>query len=294
MMPFYGDPDQLRVAVESVLNQSDPGWRLVVIDDQYPDPRPGAWVRALQDPRVHYLLNERNLGVSGNFARSVDLVENDHFVLIGCDDALEPGYIARMATAIRQFPGTSYFQPQVMVISETGDEILPLSDRVKRWSRPARSRAAVLRGEALAVSLLRGNWTYFPSICWRTDAVRGVGGFDSRFDIVLDLALQLSIIMAGGSLALLPEQEFRYRRHEASVSSSAARYGGRFDEEREFFTDVAVRLDEMGWHRAARAARRHVTSRLNALTKLPGTIRDGDADGRGALMRHIFTNRAPR
>ncbi|WP_454110735.1 glycosyltransferase family 2 protein [Leifsonia shinshuensis] len=294
MMPFYGDPAQLRVAVQSVLDQSDPDWRLVVIDDQYPDPEPGEWVRSLDDPRVHYLLNERNLGVSGNFSRSLDLVESEHFVLIGCDDALEPGYVARMADAIRQFPGTSYFQPQVTVMSDRGDEILPLSDRVKRWTRPSRSRASVLRGEPLAVSLLRGNWTYFPSICWRTDAVRAAGGFDSRYDIVLDLALQLSIIMDGGSLALLPEVEFRYRRHEASVSSSAARYGGRFDEERRFFNDVAVRLEGMGWKRAARAARRHVTSRLNALTKLPGAIRGGDAEGRDTLVRHIFSNRAPR
>ncbi|OJX78905.1 MULTISPECIES: glycosyltransferase [unclassified Leifsonia] len=291
MMPFYGDPAQLRVAVGSVLAQTDPDWRLVVIDDQYPDPEPGEWVRSLDDPRVHYLLNERNLGVSGNFSRSLELVENEHFVLMGCDDALEPGYVATMVAAIERFPGTSYFQPEVRVISDQGEPVLPLTDRVKRWSRPSRSRPVLLRGEKLAVSLLRGNWTYFPSICWRTDAVRRAGGFDAHYEIVLDLALQLTIIREGGSLALLPDLEFRYRRHEASVSSSAARYGGRFDEEREFFHDVARRLDEMGWHRAARAARRHVTSRLNALTKLPGAVRSGDGDGRSTLLRHVFTNR---
>ena len=37
MMPFYGDPALFRLAVESILGQTDPGWRLVVIDDQYPD-----------------------------------------------------------------------------------------------------------------------------------------------------------------------------------------------------------------------------------------------------------------
>lgn len=294
MMPFYGDPAQLRVAVESVLAQTDPDWRLVVIDDQYPDPAAGAWVRSLDDPRVHYLLNERNLGVSGNFSRSLELVENEHFVLMGCDDALEPGYVASMVSAIERFPGTSYFQPQVTVISENGDLVLPLTDRVKRWSRPSRTRPTLLRGERLAISLLRGNWTYFPSICWRTDTVRRAGGFDAQYEIVLDLALQLTIIRDGGSLALLPDPEFRYRRHEASVSSSAARYGGRFDEERDFFNDVAVQLDGMGWHRAARAARRHITSRLNALTKLPGAVRSGDADGRRTLLRHVFTNSTPR
>ncbi|MFP3464440.1 glycosyltransferase family 2 protein [Leifsonia sp. SIMBA_070] len=294
MMPFYGDPDQLRAAVTSVLAQTDPDWRLVVIDDQYPDRTPGEWVQSIGDPRVQYLLNETNLGVSGNFSRSLQLVESEHFVLMGCDDELEPGYIAQMRSAVARFPGTSYFQPQVSVISDRGRAVLPLADRVKRWSRPSKSHPVILQGERLAVSLLRGNWTYFPSICWRTEAVRAANGFDPEYEIVLDLALQLTIITRGGTMALLPEPTFRYRRHEASVSSSTARYGGRFDEERRFFHDVAAHLDAMGWRRAARAARRHVTSRLNAATKLPGAIRVGDRDGRSSLLRHVFTNRAAR
>ena len=294
MMPFYGDPDQLRVAVNSVLAQTDPEWRLVVIDDQYPDRAPGEWVQSLGDPRVQYLLNEVNLGVSGNFSRSLDLVESEHFVLMGCDDELEPGYIAQMRAAVERFPGTSYFQPGVTVISENGAEVMPLADRVKSWSRPSKSHPEILQGESLAVSLLRGNWTYFPSICWRTEAVRAAHGFDPDYEIVLDLALQLTIIAGGGTMALLPEPTFRYRRHEASVSSLTAQDGGRFDEERRFFHDVAGRLDAMGWHRAARAARRHVTSRLNAATKLPGAIRVGDREGSSSLLRHVFTNRAAR
>jgi glycosyltransferase involved in cell wall biosynthesis len=294
MMPFYGDPDQLRAAVSSALAQTDPDWRLVVIDDQYPDRAPGEWVRSLGDPRVQYLLNETNLGVSGNFSRSLDLVESEHFVLMGCDDVLEPGYIAQMRAAIERFPGTSYFQPAVSVISDRGNDILPLADRVKRWSRPSSPQPVILRGEPLAVSLLRGNWTYFPSICWRTEAVRQAEGFDPDYEIVLDLALQLTIIAAGGTMALLPERTFRYRRHEASVSSATARYGGRFDEERRFFQNVAGDMEAMGWHHAARAARRHVTSRLNAATKLPRALRVGDRDGSSSLLRHVFTNRTVR
>ena len=40
MMPFYGDVAQFREAVTSVLDQSDPDLRLVVVDDCYPDPTP--------------------------------------------------------------------------------------------------------------------------------------------------------------------------------------------------------------------------------------------------------------
>lgn len=287
MMPFYGDPGLFRAAVESVLAQTDRDWRLVVIDDVYPDEAPGAWVSALGDPRIEYRRNEVNLGVSGNFSASVDLVTADYFVLMGCDDLMEPGYIASMRDAIDAHPGAAYLQPAVTVIDDDGAAALPLADRVKAWYRPDRPEASVMRGEELAVSLLRGNWTYFPSICWRAEAVRR-HGFDPAFDVVLDLALQLDIVLDGGELVLLPEKTFRYRRHAGSVSSWTAQDGTRFDEERTFFLDVKRRLRERGWRRAARVAAAHVSSRLNAVTRLPSAIGSRDGSGVRSLLRHIF------
>ena len=90
MMPFYGDVAQFRQAVTSVLDQSDGDLRLVVIDDCYPDPEPAAWLASVADPRIHYLRNETNLGVNGNFRRCVELVEAEYFVVMGCDDVLDP------------------------------------------------------------------------------------------------------------------------------------------------------------------------------------------------------------
>ncbi|ANF32892.1 glycosyl transferase family 2 [Leifsonia xyli] len=287
MMPFYGDPGLFRDAVESVRAQEDGDWRLVVIDDVYPDRAPGEWVSSLGDARIHYVRNEVNLGVSGNFTKSVELVEAAHFVLMGCDDLMEPGYIAAMRDAIARHPDGSYFQPAVTVIGDDGRPALPLADRVKSWYRPSHAEPTVLSGEQLAVSLLRGNWTYFPSICWNTAAVRR-HGFDAAFDVVLDLALQLDIVLDGGSLVLLPEHAFRYRRHAGSVSSWTAQDGTRFDEERAFFLDAKSRLRARGWRHAARVAGAHWSSRLNAATKLPGAIQKRDGAGLRALSRHIL------
>jgi hypothetical protein len=43
-----------------------------------------------------------------------------------------------------------------------------------------------------------------------------------------------------------------------------------------------------GWPRAARAARRHLSSRLNALTRLPAAARHGGFSGVRSLARHAF------
>jgi hypothetical protein len=139
-------------------------------------------------------------------------------------------------------------------------------------------------GERLAVSLLRGNWMYFPSVVFRRDwLVRH--GFRPGYDIVLDLDLYLRILRSGGEAVLLSRPGIEYRRHADSLSSCGAEDGSRFVEERAFFAEAAAELAAEGWTRAARAARWHLTSRLHAVRKLPGLLSTGNHRAAGALLR---------
>ncbi|MGV9712640.1 glycosyltransferase family 2 protein [Gordonia sp. NPDC003424] len=264
MLPFYGDVAQFRQAVTSVLDQRDGDLRLVVIDDCYPDPEPREWLESLTDPRVHYQRNQTNLGVNGNFRRCVELVEADHFVVMGCDDLMLPDYLATVRGLARDHPRASVIAPGVEVIDDHDRIVTPMGDRIKALLTPKASveSPAILTAEAMATSLYHGNWTYFPSLLWRTDAVREVG-FRPGLEIVLDLALLVDLAAAGGCLVRDPTVVFRYRRHEASVSSVQAVDGRRFAEENAFFAAEARRCAARGWPRAARAARLHATSRLN-------------------------------
>ena len=260
MMPFYGDVEQFKQAVTSVLEQSDPDFRLVVVDDGYPSDEPREWLAGLDDGRVHYERNAHNLGVNGNFRRCVDLVTADRYVVMGCDDVMLPGYLAGVRALADAHPDAAVIAPGVEVIDADDQVVRPLGDRIKAVLAP--SSATVLRGEAMATSLYRGNWTYFPSLLWRTDAVRAVG-FREGLDVVLDLALLVDLAFAGEALAYDPRVLFRYRRHDASVSSVQAVDGRRFAEENAFFDGEARRCAARGWTRAARAARLHATSRLH-------------------------------
>lgn len=284
MMPFYGDVTQLMLAVRSVQAQSDPGWRLVVIDDRYPSDEPERLVAGLDDSRIQYLRNDENLGISGNFQRSIDLARAEFTVIMGCDDIMLPGYVRRLKHLIAEFPGATYFQPGVATIDDAGRRTRPLGDRVKDYYRPGGRLPLELHGENLAASLLRGNWTYFPSLCWRTAVLR-THGFRPEYRIVLDLALQLEIIEAGGSLVLDDEVVFEYRRH-ASASSWSGSGNQRFDEERGLFRATAAVLASKGWSRAASAARRHTSSRLNALAQLPSAVAHRQWAGVAGILRH--------
>jgi glycosyltransferase involved in cell wall biosynthesis len=292
MMPFYGRFDHFKVAVDSVLAQSDPDWRLVIVDDVYPDTAPGDWAAALGDPRVTYLRNEVNLGVSRNYRKCVDLMESEFGMIMGCDDVLLPGFVGKFHELSAAFPSADIIQPGVSVIDGDGSPSRPLADRVKDFYRFNGRGARSYNGEKLATSLLRGNWTYFPSLIWRAAVIRQLG-FRLDLNVVQDLAMLLEITKRGGTLVLDDEVVFNYRRHATSVSSVKGNDGSKFIQERTVFGEAARDMSAMGWTRAARVARRHLSSRLNAMTELPGAIAGGDARGRRVLTAHILGRRYP-
>jgi GT2 family glycosyltransferase len=289
MMPYYGDVALMRESVRSVLAQDDPDWHLTVVDDGTAAGVP-EWFAALGDPRVTYLRNETNLGVSGNFQKCVDLATRDRMVIVGCDDLLLPNYVGTVRALAAAHPGVGLIQPGVQVVDGAGEPASGLADTIK-WRLYAPKAIVrgdgpvLLEGQELALRLLRGNWLYFPSLCWRTDAIAAVG-FRKDLKVIQDLALIIELVERGERLLEDSTVCFRYRRHAASESSQQALDGDRFDEARRFFLDTADRLEARGWTEAAKAARRHRSARLHALTLVPTALRKGRADAALRLVRY--------
>lgn len=283
LLPFYGAPELLRQTVDSVLGLDDPDWVLTVVDDCYPDETVGPYLESLGDPRLRYLRNDRNLGAMGNTYRCLELAEHEFFTVLNADDLVHPNYLTVMRQAFKDFPEAALVQPGVRVVDQDGRPVRPLADIVKRIIAPGMRVRQVLGGEALVASLLLGNWTYHPSLCWRRSAIEGIA--HRRFAAVHDLALVVDVIRAGGSLVIDPTVCFTYRRHLDSDSSVGAARGSRFVEEREYFREITGELVADGWSRAARSGRAHLTSRLHALKMVPAALR---APQRGSAIRGLL------
>lgn len=284
-IPYWGDPRLLVDTVESVRAQDDRRWTLTVVDDAYPDPTVAEHLAADTDPRIRYVRNEHNLGIAANFQRCLDLADGDAVVFLGSDDLLEPGFVARTHELLARFPEADIVQPGVKVIGGDGAAISPLGDRVKRWLTPSASGPVVLGGEALAVSLLRGNWLYWPSLTFRTARVKQ-HDFRQDLPIILDLALILELVADGASLVLDREVTFAYRRHASSLSGATLHDGTRFAQDRRYFEEAAEQMRRAGWPKASRAARQRWTSRLHALTLVPEAARLRDVASLRQALRH--------
>ena len=222
LVPHYGSEPYLREAVDSVLHQTDPNWCLTVVEDGAPSTSPiESWLQSLNDSRVRYERNTSTLGVAGNFQRCLDLASGEFVTFLGCDDRLMPRYVECVSQALAAHPAVSVVQPSVRVIDLRGEVYKPVADRLKHWLAPHSHEPRSLAGERLLVSLMRGNWTYFPSLAWRREALDPIG-FRQDLDVALDLVALASLVLDGATMLLLPDVVFEYRRHLGSVSSQAA------------------------------------------------------------------------
>jgi glycosyltransferase involved in cell wall biosynthesis len=287
-VPFWGDPQLLFETVQSVLAQANPNWNLTVVDDCYPDSSVGSYFDGLEDPRVTYIRNEQNQGITENYRTCVKLATEELVVLLGCDDVLHPNYVDVVFDAHARVPRAGIIQPGVQVIDEHGRIIKPLVDTVKRYvSAPRVSAVTELSGEKLAAGLLSGNWLYWPSLVFHREALLAVD-FRDGLPIVQDLALVVDLTLAGTSLVYAPTLCFSYRRHSRSASAATLLDGSRFEGDREYAAIAAELMRVRGWRKAERAARTRWTSRAHALSLLPKAVRSSEPDAVKLVLRHAL------
>lgn len=258
LLPYWGDLELAKKTVASVLNQSNPNWRLLIFDDCYPSDEPKKYFSSIQDSRVSYYRHPENIGITKNFNYAISRAKADFCTLVGCDDILLPNYVDLV---LENIGNADFFQPGVEVINADGIVYLPLVDKVKRLLMP--KTTGIYSGEKLATTLCHGNWLYFPSISWKTATVQK-HRFNDKYKIAEDLLLELTIIAEGGLLSYNKTPAFQYRRFSESLSSKEKGKGGvRFDEERDVYDIMAKKFNQLGWKKAAFAAKLRASSRLH-------------------------------
>jgi glycosyltransferase involved in cell wall biosynthesis len=264
-IPFFSNLDYLVVALQSLIVQTDAMWTAIVVDDCGPEAGAEQVVAALGDSRIRYVRNERNLGVAANFNRCLELgsAEAEVVTVFHADDQLERGYVAAMRAAHLAFPDAACVAPRVTVIDSAGRPTRTLADSVKHalWPRQLPTTLAGDRGLAL---MMRGLFFYCPSVSYRMSLLPELR-FDERWRQVMDLDFYSRILLSGGSIALIPDRAYRYRRHKETMTAQNSRSLVRLEEEVAVSREVSEAARSIGWRRSARVAQLRPTVRLNGL-----------------------------
>jgi glycosyltransferase involved in cell wall biosynthesis len=251
-IPFYMGQAYLRKAIESVLRQTDPNWRLIVCDDG-PEPGTADVVAAFNDPRIRYLKNDRNLGMAGNWNRCLDAADTDLVNLLHNDDELLPNYVAEMRAAGERFPDAAAFFCRARVIDAVGRETFSPIDYVKKFLQPRTDGPLVLHGKSAIESLMHGDFIMCPTVCYRRSRLPAER-FDDRWRQVLDLDFFTRILLEGGTMVGLPAVAYAYRRHDENATAQQTETLLRFEEESRIHDQVTAIARERGWPSVARVA----------------------------------------
>jgi glycosyltransferase involved in cell wall biosynthesis len=193
------DPDLLRRALASVLTQSSPRWRLIVIADadQVGDLRRVLSVE-LEDPRVSIVVAERD-GVAAALNTGLRATGTEFCAILLGDDMWAPGAVEMLEREISAHPEIDFLHSQREKVDEADQPIGVLrsgNDEVRPedflYGAPVRHL-----------------------LCFRRSKALEIGGMDESFRFVGpdDYDFPWSMAESGASFRLIPEVLYLGREH---------------------------------------------------------------------------------
>jgi glycosyltransferase involved in cell wall biosynthesis len=106
-IPTYGRARYLAGTVASALAQTMSDLEVIIVNDCSPDDTEQV-ARSIDDPRVRYYLNERNLGVPENLNRAMSYARGEFLVLLEDHDLLDPTYLEESLRVAQRHPSVGF------------------------------------------------------------------------------------------------------------------------------------------------------------------------------------------
>ncbi len=102
-LPVYNGAATLRVAVDSILQQSFTDWELIILDDHSTD-HSLEIMSSFSDPRIRLVEGEKNIGLSARLNMAADMAEATYFARMDQDDISFPDRIEKQLAYLQKHP----------------------------------------------------------------------------------------------------------------------------------------------------------------------------------------------
>lgn len=198
-------------AIESMLDQTYPAWKLILCDDGSED---GTYSVASQyakrhPDRIRLIRNEKNMGLNGTLNRCLQYAEGAYIARMDGDDISLPERLEREVAFLDSHPEYAIVSCPMIYFDEDGE-----------WGRGTES------GEVKAADFVRGTpFCHAPSMI-RREALAAVGGYstDRRTLRAEDYDLWFRMYEKGFRGYNLPEPLYRMRDDQRAYRRRRFRY----------------------------------------------------------------------
>ena len=103
-IPTYKRVDTLLVSINSVINQiGEYNYEMIIInnDPEGKDDVVKKMIEKLENDRIYYYVNERNIGLCGNWNRGFELARGEYVTMLHDDDVLSPWFFESLFSVIK-------------------------------------------------------------------------------------------------------------------------------------------------------------------------------------------------
>ena len=211
-IPTYSRVQWLGETIASALGQTFTDLVVEVHDDATPDDSVERVVAGFDDPRLRYIRYPENVGIVGNFTRSLLGASTEYVIQLGDDDIAEPTLVEKTVAALDRYPNAGMVHSRFSLIDAAGDVLVADEDWLGTPSPPLEPGSVFIER-----SMLHGSRVCTSTALIRRSAVPS-GGFRQRDHPPFDFVFWLRMAKAW-DIAWLDETLCAYRIHQKSFTS---------------------------------------------------------------------------
>ena len=247
-IPAYNNAAYIEETIRSVLSQTWENLELVICDDCSTD-RTAEVVRSIEDPKIRFYQNEKNLGMSGNWNHCLSLCQGEYIKLLCADDLLAPEAVEREVRALMEHPEALF--------AESDTRLVRLDGKFRGWYKRYKKSGLVDGKETVRASFFSQDYYGAPlANTFRRSAVERWGGFDTDFVYILDYEFFVRLAVHGSVYIIHePLNYFRVRNDSNTGQVIAGDKTEAYVREHELLLKKhggAVGLTEQGFRRSVR------------------------------------------
>jgi glycosyltransferase involved in cell wall biosynthesis len=199
LMPVYNAALFLREAIDSILLQTFQDFEFLIIDDGSTDESADI-IRSYADPRIRFVLNETNLGISETLNKGIRMATCDLIARMDADDTCNPFRLQKQYNYMQAHPGCALLSTWARVMTEDNRFV-----RLERY-----------RSQYYYYNLTFECWIYHPTIVFKRQPILDVGGYSLKYSEDYDLFWKVSTKYEIGNL---PDPLVNYRLSSTSLNT---------------------------------------------------------------------------
>lgn len=218
-IPTFNGQKYLSETLQSVMNQSDQGFELILCDDGSSDDTiPIAESICGNRALIYSSPSSSPLGLAGNWNRCVQRAAGDWITILHQDDLLTPDFFATHHKVAREHPDLCMITGPAFLIDEAGQRMTQAETSQFRFDQPV----VIWPACELSRLLVRSNPIRCPATSFRKNAHQAVGGFSKDWKYVVDWYFWYRLGMKG-AVALLNRELASQRWHQGSETQRLAK-----------------------------------------------------------------------